>query len=140
MQDGIGIKFNKFLPVRIAAEVEMIPVIHTGAAQMLFIKGKSERIDQMKNASGGNGKPADGSGVLGDFGGDKNDIERGHFFLSNMAANMRSQLQFSGMCIKPQQLFPVKGSTDSFKTNRSSEERKFFITLSFSSSKAEQVA
>ena len=92
VQHGIGICFQKLFPVRVTAKVKMFPVIHSCTAQMLFIKRESQRIDQMQDAAGGNGKSADGSGILGDFRGDKNDIKRDHFFLSSNAANIRSQL------------------------------------------------
>lgn len=55
-------------------EVDILPVIESGAANCFFVERKSERFDEVEAGAGGEGKAASRSGIVRDFWFVENDV------------------------------------------------------------------
>src|SRR5207244_1319495 len=64
------------LPVGMTMHVDVPPVVEAGAAKVPVVDGEAERVDQVERRAGGEAEPADRAGILGDLGGDEDDVHR----------------------------------------------------------------
>ena len=64
---SIRVLFKKFFYILVAPDVQKMPVIQTGALELLVINGKTERLDQMQNSSGHRTCARNVAGILVDL-------------------------------------------------------------------------
>ena len=64
-------------PVGVDADVDGIPVVEAGAAEVFVVDGKAEGFDEVEDGSGGGAEARDVASVGRDFGMDEDDVERG---------------------------------------------------------------